>query len=362
MFFEDLLKLKSLLCKLSCGALWLKRTTPMTRFHWLLVPYVLAFPGLNVKNSSPRRLALSPELNTVHRLEALKADSLAIALHFVDVALGAETADGFTAKTAAKLSGLNELRLGGPGLITPPTPATEQQFADLVNRTEAFYAVLDSNIATVTWSSPVLPEVDTQKVALVESYDKLLDLYRSHLTQTGEAEATAERYAYDLMADTELIALHSALLLADVDPPAQREKMVAYEKRIESLRDSLLWGDVVHGVTDLSEVCGLNSMLEVSRSWLSLVGHVQPLRAQTAVVSDLAARSALAKTISEEAHDLRAKLDVFAVQLVEPSCSPSNMAAAGWKSGITETNKFRELVAACTRVFLQACRSFKRVF
>ena len=332
----------------------------MPRFHWLLVlPYVLAFPGLNVKLGSPRRLAASPALATVHRLEALKADSLAIALHFVDVALGAASADGFTASTAAKLSGLTQLLTGGSGIIAPPTPATVRQLEETINRTQDFYSMLDSNIASVTWNSPVLPEVDRQKVDLVDSYDKLLDLYRSHLTQTGDAEAEAEVYAYDLMADTELIALHSCFLLADVNPSVQREKIVSYEKRINTLRESLLWGDVVHSIADLSEVCALQSMLEVSRSWLSLIGHVQPLRAQQGVVSDASTRTALAKVISEGAHDLRAKLDIFAVQISEPACNPSLLDASGWKSGITETNKFRELVAASTRVFLQACRSLK---
>ena len=315
--------------------------------------WALLFPalGLDVKYDA-RRLALSPALQTVHRIEALKADSLAIALRFVDVALEADVAEGFTAMTAAKLQGLTQLLTGGGGLIAPPTAASLAQLTETVNQTAVFYAMLDQEITTVTWNSPLLLEVDKRKVELTTSYDKLLDLYRSHLTQLGEAEPEAEVYAYELMADTELIALHAAFLLAEVSPTEQVKKVIGYEKRIEALLHFLLWGDVVHGVSELSEICALEAMLKVSGCWLKLLAIVQPLRSDG--LSDLSERATLAADMAHAAHELRKELDVFAVQLSEPMCDPaSNMEAIGWQKGIFETNKFRELVASCTRIFLE---------
>lgn len=323
-------------------------TRVMIRF-WLLLWPALA---LDVKYSVPRRLALSPALKTVHKIEALKADSLAIALRFVDIALEANVVEGFTEMTAAKLAGLQQLLTGGGGLIMPPSPVARAQLEETINRTAEFYAMLDAEVATVTWNSPSLAAVDMQKSALTKSYDKLLDLYRSHLTQIGEAEPEVEVYAYELMADTELIALHAALLLAEVSPSAQQGKVIFYEKTIEALIYGLLWGDVVHGVTELSEVCALEAMRRVSGCWLKLLAIVQPLRSDgLAAASD---RSAMAYSMAHAAHELRAELDIFAVQLGEPACNPSsNMDSEEWQNGVYENNKFRELVASCTRIFLE---------
>ena len=299
----------------------------------------------------PRQLGsatLSPILTTLHVIEVLKADFGFVTKEFLCIVMGGHGTTMFASDIASVEAGLNDVKFGDPSknIIAPPSNGTAVAVDLLVSETTAFHAMLSNNLGS-SISTSTLEVIEASYTRLVHAYDQALRQYEAYGAIQGVAESMIENYAYRLQSYTERIVVQAFFYSLNVRQSYYYIEMTQYQKRFTSLIESITWGDVVAGIPDLTSVCPLQAMLQVSEAWFQIEAELQEITAMGA--------GQLSKTLMTTSKHLRTYVKELNSQIAQPSCQPArDMDEVSWKNGLSECNLFRRLVAKASRVYLEA--------
>ena len=345
----------------------------MFRLHCAALLSVLcaaAHTGLNVNHAlyetrqvsssegsrDTRRLGDSSILSTLHAIEVLRADFAYVAKEFLCIAMGGHDSNIFAGITASLETALNGVKAGDPSksIIAPPSNDTTAAVDLLVSETTAFHGLLRNNLGGTippsTWET-----IDTAYNRLADAYESALRQYEAYGNMKGVAEAMVQNYAYRLESYSEKIVVQAFFYVENVRPSHYLSQVRQYRRRFTSLIESITWGDIVAGIDDLTNVCQLQAMVTVTQDWFQLEAGLQDLSATTTPME-------ISKELVAFSDKLRSSVKALNVQIEQPSCQPLNaMDETAWKSGITQSAHFRELVAKAARVFLEAEVFFLRI-
>ncbi|CAK9069119.1 unnamed protein product [Durusdinium trenchii] len=313
--------------------------------------------GLKVSHHSDglvvRRLSDDP-LHTLHTVETLNMEASLVVLEFVHVARGGYTSSSFSSLLTAIEMTQSDLTTGNPSkhLVAPPNAETAAQLQHVVDTTNSMHAFLRGNIGSVaSTSTAVLTNLDTSYKALVEEYDQLIVQYQAYAKMAGIAEKQVEAYAYRLLSYSVRLAVECSFILLNIAEAQHLEELQGLQVLFSSLLESIIWGNVVADLPDLTNVCPLQKVLTVSKIWFEFETQLQPVRnLETSVSSE-----GIMDSVCQASLLLRATMQAFIDQLDQPDCNPlQGMDAALWRNGIQEVNRFRQLVAKAARIYMQA--------
>lgn len=324
-----------------------------------------ASPGLNVNHAlyeatlsaaaggaAQRGLGNSDDaiLVTFHKMADLRAEFQFVMKQFLYIALGGNLESSeFTRMTAEFEARLDQVKTGdaSKNIIAPPNDDIQACVDGLVNVTASLIPILTNNlggsISESTWE-----RIDSEYSYLEQHFLQVLRKYEGYGKTQGVAVDLIEHYAYSLQTYSEQLVVQSFFLMLNINSSHYYKQLSDYEMRFQTTVERITWGHAITEIPDLTNVCMLQAMLKLREAWYLMELELQDVRAASGSFPE----------ILNASERLRTKAIALTSQIAQPSCQASDQFdEAAWKSGISACNRFRELAARTSRLYVEAERA-----
>eukprot|EP00930_Biecheleria_cincta_P076959 TRINITY_DN641_c0_g1_i4.p1 TRINITY_DN641_c0_g1~~TRINITY_DN641_c0_g1_i4.p1 ORF type:complete len:2132 (+),score=403.94 TRINITY_DN641_c0_g1_i4:93-6488(+) len=195
--------------------------------------------------------------------------------------------------------------------------------------------------------------IEKKNDELLTSLQLLLKMYVAHAEfsnlQLPASESTAARRQELIIQQMMKDAMFA---IEDVKREYYLEALYAAENQFDGTHESLLWGDPVSGLVQMTSLCTLHSMYTVSKDWQLMqkyfrrVRHIKAVKVPVSLVASLES----VKTHLESAMAAATHL----IEHYDGSCKvQSNLTSTQWKNGLKESVTQRYLVQKISRLFFK---------
>jgi carbonic anhydrase len=250
-------------------------------------------------------------------------------------------------------SNLNDLIYGNASrsIVVPAFDSLTKELKEMKTMWTTFKALLESNINTVSSSSTtVLTQVHTENMAFKKKAEKVLEKYTAMAKLSSVEEAATLVYAKLQLQYLETIFADVLFLSFNIEKTYYLNALRTAESSLIDVEHSLVYGNAVAGVPDLSQVCILAKMLEAGQVFETFQTHLKTIKDSQAV------SGSHLPVVTEVVYSLTKKFEE-ALELFEHDDGSCDLLSAvsdyGWANLILETNKQRMLSQKVTRHYLK---------
>jgi len=147
--------------------------------------------------------------------------------------------------------------------------------------------------------------------------------------------------------------------ILDIERAYYLEALYSAENQFSQTHQSLLWGDAVSGISEMTSKCTLHSMVSVSADWQSMQKFFRRVRHMKAVKVPISLVTDFSKVGYHLEHAMGVATDL--IEHYDGSCDVmSNMSSYQWKNGLKESVRQRYLVQKVSRLFFKIALNIDR--
>lgn len=253
---------------------------------------------------------------------------------------------------------LVDLHSGNPAgnIIAPPSLEVTSEIEGVQRAWATYKSLLEVNISSVgPTSRSVVEQVEVSNQGLLAKTELLVQMYVGFAQFSGiELPPADEEYSRRQL--VHLGRMANALLLANlqVKRPFYIEQLATTSHLFEEAHESLVHGNVMTGIPELSEICTLHEMLKVGSSYGDFALYI--------VQADLGqplSQTLLLKLNDAEERLHRAMENVYRFfKLDDIACNPvADIDNVGWANVLTESGRQRMLTQKAFCIYLQVAQN-----